>query len=126
MASRLSGDPPSQYWNDSTNARASAAFSVGRYLRTLGSVRTSLRRPSSNPDPSWALPALIKSEMIDFFCPRLSIVNLPTLFNRITSGMDGKMRAASRLSRAGSTASTTWGREEEVSGTVVVRVVVDE
>jgi hypothetical protein len=44
---RFSLLPPSQYCSDCTKLRASWALSEGRYLSTLGSVRTSFSRPSS-------------------------------------------------------------------------------
>jgi hypothetical protein len=57
MLSKLSGEPPSQYWNDIMNDRASLALSLGRNLSTLGRVRRSFNMPSSKDEPSsWKNP----------------------------------------------------------------------
>mmetsp|Transcript_24874 Transcript_24874/g.51405 ORF Transcript_24874/g.51405 Transcript_24874/m.51405 type:complete len:214 (+) Transcript_24874:168-809(+) len=106
--SRFSGEPPSQYWKVIMNDLASLALSPGRYLSTFGSVRRSLSMPSSNDEPSCAFFCFMKSATIDLDWPRLAMVNEPTLFMRITSGIEGKITTASIWSRSGSTASTTF------------------
>mmetsp|Transcript_39754 Transcript_39754/g.44394 ORF Transcript_39754/g.44394 Transcript_39754/m.44394 type:complete len:242 (-) Transcript_39754:304-1029(-) len=91
------------------NVRASAALSLGRNFNTFGRVRNSLSMPSSKLEPSSCFFFFIKSATTDLDCPRFFMVKEPTLFNRMTSGMDGKMRHASRFfSRAGATTSTTF------------------
>mmetsp|Transcript_16525 Transcript_16525/g.36615 ORF Transcript_16525/g.36615 Transcript_16525/m.36615 type:complete len:221 (-) Transcript_16525:435-1097(-) len=105
--SRFWGDPPSQYWKDIMKERASLALSEGRNLSTLGSVRSSLSMPSSNEEPSSFFFFFMKSPMTDLDWPRFCIENEPTLFRRITSGMEGKMSTASRRSLLGASTSTT-------------------
>jgi len=102
----FSGEPPSQYCSDIMKERASAALSPGRYLSTLGSVRTSLSMPSWKEVPL-GLFFFMKSEMTDLDWPIEAIVNEPILFSFITSGIDGKTQTASRRSRSGSTTATT-------------------
>ena len=46
--------------------------------------------------------------MMDLDWPREFMVKEPTLLRRMTSGMEGKMRQAERLSRSGATTSTTY------------------
>mmetsp|Transcript_5023 Transcript_5023/g.18749 ORF Transcript_5023/g.18749 Transcript_5023/m.18749 type:complete len:230 (+) Transcript_5023:3463-4152(+) len=104
--SRLSVLPPSQYCREFMKFRASAALSEGRYFSTLGSVLTSLSMPSSNPPDSFFF--FMKDAMADLLCPSCAMENVPSLFRRITAGMEGKMRHASRLSRSGVTISTTF------------------
>mmetsp|Transcript_3880 Transcript_3880/g.10924 ORF Transcript_3880/g.10924 Transcript_3880/m.10924 type:complete len:224 (+) Transcript_3880:3641-4312(+) len=106
IASRFSGEPPSQYWKVSMNARASLAFSLGRYLSTLGRARRSLSMPSSKVAP-WGLFFFMKSPRPPLEVPAFFISKEPIFWRRITSGMEGKTMHASRSSRTGSTASTT-------------------
>mmetsp|Transcript_22440 Transcript_22440/g.45045 ORF Transcript_22440/g.45045 Transcript_22440/m.45045 type:complete len:226 (+) Transcript_22440:3844-4521(+) len=119
--SRLSSEPPSQYWRESRKDRPSCAIPAGRNLRTVGRVRSSLRRFSSKV-AGLALLAALKNSLTleDFFStglpsaalspptPRPAKLNSPSLLSFMTSGMEGKQRTASRLSRAGFTASTTF------------------
>mmetsp|Transcript_8545 Transcript_8545/g.29142 ORF Transcript_8545/g.29142 Transcript_8545/m.29142 type:complete len:213 (+) Transcript_8545:3808-4446(+) len=105
-ASRFSGDPPSQYWKLSMKARASLAFSLGRYLSTLGSARRSLSMPSSKVAPE-GLFFFMKSPRAPLELPAFFISKEPTFWRRITSGMDGKTMHADMRCRWGSTASTT-------------------
>merc|ERR1719456_937684 len=107
MDCRFSGLPPSQYWNDIMKLLASLALSPGRYLSTLGSVLSNLSMASSNEEPSSAFFFFMNSETTDLDCPKDAMVNPPTLLRRMTSGMDGKMRTASNLSRSASTTSFT-------------------
>mmetsp|Transcript_29385 Transcript_29385/g.94344 ORF Transcript_29385/g.94344 Transcript_29385/m.94344 type:complete len:223 (+) Transcript_29385:3871-4539(+) len=107
MLSMFSGEPPSQYWKDIMKVRASFALSDGRYLSTLGSVRRSLSMPSSKELWLSLRFFFMKSAMTDLDWPRLFMVNEPTLFRRITSGMDGNTSTASRLSRSAPTTSMT-------------------
>mmetsp|Transcript_9959 Transcript_9959/g.25776 ORF Transcript_9959/g.25776 Transcript_9959/m.25776 type:complete len:213 (-) Transcript_9959:312-950(-) len=106
IASRFSGEPPSQYWKESMNERASFALSFGRYLSTLGSARSSLSMPSSKVAPA-GLFFFMKSDRPPLDVPAFFISKLPTFCSRITSGIDGKTMQADMLSRCGSTASTT-------------------
>jgi hypothetical protein len=88
--------------------RASFALSDGRYLRTFGNVLNSLSIPSSKEDPFSFFFFFMKSPITDFDCPRLAIVKVPTLLSLITSGIEGKIRTASSLSRLGARTSTTY------------------
>lgn len=88
--------------------RASAALSEGKNLRTLGRVRNNLSIPSSKDDPSSCFFFFMKSATTDLDCPRFFMVKDPTLFSLMTSGMEGKIKQASRLSRTGATTSTTF------------------
>mmetsp|Transcript_38127 Transcript_38127/g.78205 ORF Transcript_38127/g.78205 Transcript_38127/m.78205 type:complete len:223 (+) Transcript_38127:3381-4049(+) len=106
--SRFSGEPPSQYWKESMKERASLALSDGRYLSTLGSVRRSLSMEPSKEAPfSWRF-FFMNSPITDCDCPICAMVKLPTLFKRITSGIEGKINTASSFDRSGSTTSTTF------------------
>merc|ERR1719409_1689512 len=107
MDCKFSGEPPSQYWNDIMKLFASLALSPGRYLSTFGSVRSSLSMASSKDDPSSAFFFFMNSLTTDFDWPKDAVVNPPTLLRRMTSGIDGKMRTASNLSRSASTTSFT-------------------
>ena len=78
----------------------------GRYLRTFGKVLSNLSMASSKDDPSSAFFFFMNSETTLLDCPREAIVKPPTLLRRMTSGIDGKMRTASRRSRSAST--TAW------------------
>ena len=60
--------------------RASCALSDGRYLRTLGSVRTNLSIPSWNDVP-FGLFFFMNCEMTFLDWPIDAIVNEPKLFN---------------------------------------------
>ena len=102
----FSGEPPSQYWSDIMNERASCALSPGRYLSTLGRVRTSFSMPSWNEVPL-GLFFFMKSIITFFDWPIEAIVKVPILLSFITAGIDGKTHTASSLSRSGSTTSTT-------------------
>merc|ERR1719409_343371 len=104
---RFSGLPPSQYWKDIMKDFASLALSPGKYLSTFGSVRSSFNIASSNEEPSSAFFFFMNSETTDLDCPSEAMVNPPTLLRRMTSGMDGKMRTASKRSRSASTTSFT-------------------
>mmetsp|Transcript_24794 Transcript_24794/g.37897 ORF Transcript_24794/g.37897 Transcript_24794/m.37897 type:complete len:237 (+) Transcript_24794:3521-4231(+) len=106
--SRFSGDPPSQYWNDIMKVRASAALSLGKNFNTLGRVRRSLSIPSSKEDPSSCFFFFIKSATTLLLCPKFFMVNFPTLFNLMTSGMEGKIKTASSSSLLGATTSVTF------------------
>lgn len=106
--SRFSGEPPSQYWKDIMNERASWALSEGRYLRTLGSVRRSFSIEPSNDAPLSCLFFFMNSPMTDLLWPIWAMVKVPTLLRRITSGIEGKMRTASSFSLRGATTSTTF------------------
>jgi hypothetical protein len=107
MDCRFSGLPPSQYWNDIMKDLASLALSPGRYLSTLGSVLSNLSMASSKDEPSSAFFFFMNSLTTDLDCPNEAMVNPPTLLRRMTSGMDGKMRTASRRSRSASTTALT-------------------
>mmetsp|Transcript_1748 Transcript_1748/g.5709 ORF Transcript_1748/g.5709 Transcript_1748/m.5709 type:complete len:213 (+) Transcript_1748:3536-4174(+) len=106
IASRFSGEPPSQYWKESMNERASRAFSFGKYLSTFGRARRSLSMPSSKVAP-FGLFFFMKSESPPLDVPAFFISKVPTFCSRITSGIDGKMMHADIESRCGATASTT-------------------
>mmetsp|Transcript_295 Transcript_295/g.866 ORF Transcript_295/g.866 Transcript_295/m.866 type:complete len:267 (-) Transcript_295:169-969(-) len=105
--SRLSVLPPSQYCRLSMKLRASCALSDGRYLRTLGSVRTSLSMPSSKPPPLFCFLDFMNSAMALLLCPSCDMLKLPSLLRRMTAGMEGKMTHASSSSRRGCTTSIT-------------------
>ena len=77
------------------NVLASPALSLGKNLRTFGNVLSNFNIPSSNELPSSCFFFFIKSATTDLLCPKFFIVNDPTLFIRITSGMLGKTRTAS-------------------------------
>jgi hypothetical protein len=87
---------------------ASLALSEGKNFKTFGKVRRSLSIPSSKEDPFSFFFFFMNSPMTDFDCPRLAIVKDPTLFNLITSGIEGKIRTASSLSLSGVKTSTTF------------------
>ena len=103
--SKFSALPPSQYCNDVTKLRASRALSEGRYLSTVGSVRTSLRSDSSKLS-LFLRCAFMKSANADFPCPSCASENVPSLLSFMTAGIDGKTRHASSASRRGPTAAT--------------------
>jgi hypothetical protein len=108
---RLSGVPPSQYWKLSMKERASCAFSTGRYFRTVGKVLSSFNIASWKPAPPASLRFFMKLAMALLLWPSWAIEKVPSLFSRITSGMEGNTTAALSRSRCGATASTTfWAR----------------
>ena len=104
--SRLSELPPSQYCREFMKLRASWALSEGRYLSTLGRVRTSLSMPSSKPPDSFFF--FMKDAMADLDWPSCAMEKVPSLLSLITAGMEGKMRHASSFSRRGWTTSTIF------------------
>ena len=88
---------------------ASWALSVGRYFRTAGRVRTSFSIVSSNLSLLLRMP-FMNSPMGDFFwdMPSWERLKVPSLFSRMTAGMDGNTSMASIRSLCGSTTSTTY------------------
>mmetsp|Transcript_3193 Transcript_3193/g.5540 ORF Transcript_3193/g.5540 Transcript_3193/m.5540 type:complete len:200 (+) Transcript_3193:3611-4210(+) len=105
--SMFSGDPPSQYWKDIMNERASCALSDGKYLRTFGRVLNIFNMPSSKDAPDSFFFFFMKLAIALLDCPSWAMENDPSLLSLMTSGMDGKTTQASSLSRSGSTAATT-------------------
>mmetsp|Transcript_94256 Transcript_94256/g.288383 ORF Transcript_94256/g.288383 Transcript_94256/m.288383 type:complete len:234 (+) Transcript_94256:106-807(+) len=118
MASRFSGVPPSQCCSERMKVLASLAWSPGKNLSTFGKVRTSFKSPSWKLPPEgffpWPPSACWRTS---FTCcakepsgpPVIAVrSNEPSLFNFITSGMDGKHRQADRRSRKGCTTSTSF------------------
>lgn len=83
-----------------------------KLLVTFGSVRRSFNMPSSNDEPSSFFFFFMNSPRTDLDWPKLVIENEPTLFILMTSGMDGKIKTASRRSRWGDTTSTTCEYED--------------
>lgn len=77
------------------NVLASAALSLGRNFNTFGRVLSNFNIPSSNELPSSCFFFFMKSAMTLLLCPRFFIVNDPTLFSLMTSGMLGKTSTAS-------------------------------
>ena len=73
--------------------RASWPCRRGRYLSTLGRVRTSLSMPSSKPPDSFFF--FMKEAMADLDWPSCAMEKVPSLLRRITAGMEGKIRHAS-------------------------------
>mmetsp|Transcript_64147 Transcript_64147/g.171748 ORF Transcript_64147/g.171748 Transcript_64147/m.171748 type:complete len:161 (+) Transcript_64147:388-870(+) len=95
MDLKFSDDAPSQYWKASMYERASCALLPGRYLRTLGSIRSSFSMEASNEMPCSLCFALMNCPITDSDLPKRVMVKDPTLFSRITSGMDGNTRTTS-------------------------------
>mmetsp|Transcript_18311 Transcript_18311/g.56764 ORF Transcript_18311/g.56764 Transcript_18311/m.56764 type:complete len:225 (+) Transcript_18311:3362-4036(+) len=113
--SRFSLEPPSQYCSDCRNLVASLAFSAGRYLSTLGSVRMSLSRPSSKLSFSFfcfLTAAFMKLPTAEpppsCAAPSCAIEKVPSLLSFITAGIEGKMRHASRRGRSASTTTRSF------------------
>ena len=121
--SRLSEDPPSQYCSEFMKLRASCALSEGRYLSTLGSVRTSLSMPSSKPPDSFFF--FMKDAMADLDWPSCAMEKVPSLFRRITAGMEGKMRHASSCSRRGDTTSTIFSASSSMKMSEPMKMFAD-
>mmetsp|Transcript_24828 Transcript_24828/g.80282 ORF Transcript_24828/g.80282 Transcript_24828/m.80282 type:complete len:227 (+) Transcript_24828:458-1138(+) len=104
---KFSGEPPNQYWKDIKNDLASLALSPGKYFRTLGNVLKSFNMASSNEPWSSDFFCFMKSPITDLDCPKDAMVKDPSLFKRITSGIDGNTTMASIRSLSAATASAT-------------------
>ena len=87
---------------------------MGRYFRTCGKVRNNFNIASWKPAPEFSLRFFIKLAMTLLDCPNWAIEKLPNLFKRITWGIEGKMIAASNLSRWGLTAATTLSAKSSI------------
>lgn len=81
------------------------AFCEGRYLSTVGSVRTSFSMLSSKLSLDFRM-FFMKAAIGDFDCPNCAMLKVPSLFIFMTAGIEGKTRQASRVSLSGFTTST--------------------
>mmetsp|Transcript_19123 Transcript_19123/g.49038 ORF Transcript_19123/g.49038 Transcript_19123/m.49038 type:complete len:233 (-) Transcript_19123:303-1001(-) len=118
IASRFSGVPPSQCCSESTKARASFACSPGKNFSTFGSVRTSFRRLSWKAPPAaaglpscrpWLRMSLICCAKLPSGPPEIFVRSkVPSLFSFMISGIDGKQRQASSVSRYSATTAASF------------------
>ena len=79
--------------------------------------------PSSKPPDSFFF--FMKDAMADLDWPSCAMEKVPSLFRRITAGMEGKMRHASSWSRRGVTTSTIFSASSSMKMSEPMKMFAD-